>query len=151
MPKIHAPKESIEGKPQLGGGIFEFRLDGFKPKKSKDGKSTNLNPQMRVINHPTNNDAPIFENMNSQAGWVQQDFCHALGVEMEPDGGFPGEFNGPESDPSQWTYMGPLVGRTGRVELVQVPNLKGGMRTTPKKYFCAVPGCTARHTESLAG
>ena len=152
MPKIMVPKESLEGKPPLPAGIFTFRCDGFLPKLSKDTKSVNLQPKMRVINHATHNDAPIFENLNSQAGWVQRDFVHSLGIKMDgPDETqLPGEFQGPDADPSQWKYVGPIVGRTGQVELTQVPNLKGGMRTVPKRYLCAILGCTVKHSDSLS-
>jgi hypothetical protein len=157
MPKIRAPKESLEGRPTLPAGIYHFRVDGFIPKKSKDGNSVNLQPKMRIINHATANDQPIFENLNSQAGWVQRDFCHALGIQMEQNGqphpegtDLPGEFTGPEGDPSQWKYIGPIVGRTGQVELHIVSNGKGGTKAAPKRYICAVPGCTVKHTETLS-
>jgi hypothetical protein len=151
MPKIKASKESLEGKPPLPVGIYTFRLDGFDPKLSKDTKSVNLQPKMKVINHAQHNDGRIFENLNSQAGWVMRDFCHALGIHMDgpEETDLPGDFQGPEGDPSNWKYVGPLVGKTGQVELTTVPNLKGGTRTVPKRYLCAIPGCAVKHSESL--
>ena len=159
MPKIRGSKEALEGKPPLPAGIFTFRLDGFKPKTSSKGTSVNLNPTLKVINHATLNDSRVFENLNSQATWVHQDFCHALGVELEgPDKtDLPGEFMGPQDKPEDWKYVGPLAGKTGQVELVTVPkkdksgNVVAGTQTAVKRYICAIPGCTVKHSESLQG
>ena len=155
MPKIKVSKEGMEGKPPVGSGIFVFRLDGFKPKFSKKGDSVNLNPTLKVINHPEHNGRPLFENLNTGAGWVQKDLCHALGIPMlaDPSDGsytFPGEFTGPDNDPTQWRYVGPLLGKTGRVDVIEVPKFKGsGTQSSIKSYICAIPGCQEKHTDNL--
>jgi hypothetical protein len=156
MSVLKVPKDSLEGKPQIRPGMYQFRLDGFKPdlSKEKPGKdrSINLNPQMKIINNIEFDGAPIYHNLNIQAGWILKDFCHALGVPMGgPDHDeIPGEFQpGPPSPPKDWKYVGPLMGKTGRVEIVSVPSNKGGTFSAVKKFLCNVPGCQETHTESL--
>jgi hypothetical protein len=143
MPKITTTKEQLEGKPPLEVGIYDFRVDGFKPELTKDKQSVNLRPQLRVINHPTHNGDPIFEWLNSQAGFMHKDFCAALGLELtvNADGGatLPGEFLGPDDDPTKWQYVGPIVGRTGKLELALGDNGRGKMIPKIKRYISALP------------
>lgn len=153
MPKITVDKASLEGLPKIPPGIYEVRFDGFKPKFPKNNKdSINLNPQMVVINNPDLKDRKVPENLNSQAGWVIRDMVHAFGLTMGGADGteLPGEFQPPqEQDPAKWRYVGPLIGRTGRVEVVDADNGKGGTTAKVKRYFCAVQGCQEKHSESL--
>lgn len=157
MPKIVAPKESLEGRNYdlIPAGVYQYRVDGFKPKRSNDKQSINLQPQMKIINHATLNDQNIFENLNSNAGWVQRDFCHALGLRLDgpnEENGLPGDFIGDQNaDPATWRYQGPIIGKVGRCEVQHEPakdkqgNLTGKMRANIKKYFCAIPGCQIKH------
>lgn len=161
MPRIQTPKDKLASQEQLPPGIYDFTVKEFKPATSKKGGSVNLNPYLRITNHPTLNDRAVFENLNSQAWWVQEDFCHALGVPMEDDGSggmiLPGKFickqHGEadcKCDPKDnWMYQGPLVGRVGKLEIAMGDNGKGGMVAKVKRYICAVPGCQERHRESL--
>lgn len=162
MPKLTASKDKIEGLPPLPEGIYAFRLDGFKPAKASKGGSVNLNPIMKVINHPEYNDRNIFENLNTKGEWVWKDFCHALGVELPMDGAdsyeFPGTFNCrvhgdqcPQDDPQNWDYTGPLLGQVGQCYQVQADNTRGGIINKTKYYVCKVPGCTLKHSKNLAG
>ena len=148
MPKITPPPESLEGRKPNAAGVYMVRLDGFKPRKSKSGDSVNLYPTLKIINHPTANDNNVFENLNSSAGWVLKDFVHAFGLPMD-NGSLPGDFQGPDDDPTKWTYVGPLKGRTAKLEVAMKDNTKGGMIDAVKRYFCAVPGCQEKHSESL--
>lgn len=152
MPKMTVSKESLKGSPPCPPGIYEFRCDGFSPKKSKNGQSVNLNPKMVVINHPTLNDRRLFENLNSNAGWIQLDFVHSLGIPMADYGaeaGIPGDFIGPDDDPEKWTYAGPVSGRVGKLEYAETDNGRGGTKMAIKRFFCTVPGCTEKHSENL--
>jgi hypothetical protein len=160
MPKLKMSKEAIEGQPLLPEGMYIVRLDGFKPATASKGGSINLNPQMKIINHPEFNDRPVFENLNTKGDWVWKDFCHAFGVPIETDGNgsyvFPGDFNTPpgvdENDPKNWLpYVGPLLGQTGTLYLVQADNSKGGMKNAVKFYSCKIPGCTLKHSSNLVG
>lgn len=169
MPTIRVPKDKLKGFEALPPGIYQLRLDGFEPKFSKDKSSINLRPKLTVVNNQNNdlNDGKhrAFENLNSQAGWVLIDFCHAFGhrmsgeeegVPMEqwssPDAGLPGEFVPNPTDPNnpeKWTYTGPLLGQVGTVEIVEtIYNNK--KQATINKYFCTVPNCTHQHSEALA-
>src|SRR5437660_2335412 len=153
MPKLTMSKEAIEGLPTLPEAKYTVRLDGFKPKMSNKKDSYNLNPQMKVINHPEHNDRMIFENLNSKGDWVWKDFCHAFGVPIESDGNgsyqFPGDFrcsvhqeaDCPGNDPENWTYAGPLLGQTAKLYCVQADNSRGGIKLAVKYYVCAVSGC----------
>ena len=139
-----------------------FRVDKFEMKKAKEkpGKqvSVNLNPVLTIINNGTLQNRRIPENLNTQAGWVQKDFVHSLGLKMD-DGNLPGDFvctvHGPAcaeflDHPDKFTYQGPMSGQVGECEVVMVPNNKGGTRAAVKQYICKVPGCTEYHSENLA-
>lgn len=172
MPQIRVNKESLKGFEALPAGIYELRLDGFEPKFSKDKQSVNLRPKLVVVNNPNAdlNDGKhrAFDNLNSQAGWVMIEFCHGFGIRMtgeedgvpmenwtSPDVGLPGEFDPNPTDannPEKWTYKGPLLGRVARVEIINQPayNNANKIQAVINKYFCAVPGCSHQHLESLA-
>jgi hypothetical protein len=153
MPKLTASKEEIKGMPPMVEGMVTVRLDGFDPKLSKDKGSVNLNPKMKVINHAEYNDRNVFENLNTKGKWVWKDFCHAFGVPLvdtpNGDAEFPGDFDGPEDDPTKWQYRGPLLGQQAQVYLVQADNTKGGIANKVKYYVCKVSGCVEKHTDNL--
>jgi hypothetical protein len=172
MPQIRVDKSKLKGFEALPPGTYTLRLDGFEPEFSKKKDSVNLNPKLTIINNanPELNDGKhrAFDNLNSQAGWVHIDFCHAFGERMtgeedgvpmenwsSPDVGIPGDFQENEAfkgDPTKWTYVGPLLGKTATVEIIQVPGYKNPAKpqSVINKYFCQVPGCTHSHSESLA-
>jgi hypothetical protein len=133
-------------------GIVEVKLTGFKPAYSKAGTSVNINPVLEVVNSPDHFGARIFENLNTGAGFVIKDFCHAFGLKEEDLGNgqisIPGEFDGDEAKPETWKYSGPLVGRTAQVELAQ-DEYQGKISNKIRKYICAVPGCTEKHSDDL--
>lgn len=159
MPRLTASKEEIKGLPVMPEGIYTVRLDGFKPKYSKDKGSVNLNPQLKVINHAQFNDRNVFEFLNSKAKWVWNDFHHCFGVQMAKDAAtdeteFVG-FDGPEDDPEKWTYSGPLLAQQGQLYLIQAE--RGGTGPGSKEivnkikyYVCRVPGCQEKHSQNLA-
>ena len=153
MPKFGFDKQDLQGPVPIPPGIYEVRLDGFKPKKSKKGETVNLNPTLVIINHATENDKKVWYNCNTAYPPGLLDLCHCFGVRFENEDGenpqFPGDFQGPDNDPSQWSYIGPLVGQIGKLEIAEADNGKGGKKTAVKRFFCAVPGCTASHKESL--
>lgn len=151
----------IEGQEVFPPGIYEFKLAGFAPKKSKGGDSTNLNPRFELINHPDFAGRKVFDSLNEGAAFLWPDFVHALGLPMETDGDsswIPGDWNGDpakfkEDDPSTWVYKGPLVGRVAKMEIA-VGNFNGRDNNRIKRYFCALPDCATkfpkiRHSEDL--
>ena len=146
MPKITVAKDKMKGREPHPEGIYEFRVQGFKPGLSKKKDSVNLNPLLRIVNHPTLNGKPIFFNCNTNAGWLMDLFLNSIGLEMvkdvaSGDYNMPGDFNGPEGDPAKWQYAGPIIGRTGKCELILTDDTKGGKRNEVKQWFCA-PGFT---------
>lgn len=159
MPKLTFGKEQLQGKSFANppAGIYEFTLDGFSPKaaKVKDGKtaSVNLRPTLRVVNHPTLTGSEIFTWCNTNFPAELYDLCHSVGVPFDGDGSdnasMPGEFVGPDDEPSQWSYIGPLVGQVGKLEIGETTDQNGKPTTAVKKYFCRVQGCTAEHRDSL--
>jgi len=155
MPRLQAAKERIEGPPPMPEQMVTFRLDGFKPAAAKKGGSVNLNPVMKIINSAEFNDRIIFENLNTKGEWIWPEFCHALGVPLEKDSSdnyvFPGDFVGPEDDPSKWQYTGPLLGQIGQCYIVQTDNTKGGVKNAVKFYVCKLPGCSHKHKDNLIG
>lgn len=158
MAKISISKDQLEGLKNPPAGIYDVRLDGFKPKaaKAKPGKdpSTNLRPQLKIINHSSLNDAPVFTHCNTAFGVEIFDMCHAFGVKYEGEGvvddpQMPGEFQGPDDNPDQWTYIGPLVGQVAKVEVAETTGMNGQPTTQVKRWICRVPGCTAAHRDNL--
>lgn len=154
MPKMSASKEELQGQPAVPEGLYDVQLRGFKPKKSKDSKSTNLNPDIRIINHPTLNDKRIFVSMNTNAAWLWAEICHCFGCPLEEasDGSgelsIPGSFDGPESDPSKWVYTGPLLNQHGKLYVVQ-KDYQGKTNNDVKQYICRVQGCQEKHNDNL--
>jgi hypothetical protein len=71
--------------------------------------------------------------------------------EVDGDFEFPGNWDGPEEDPSKWQYSGPLLGQVGQAYVIQADNGKGGQNNKIKFYVCKVPGCTEKHSTNLAG
>ena len=166
MAQIKVSRESLEFE-TFPPGDYVVQLHGFRPKKSKDKNSTNLQPQLKIVGHPTLAGKHVFFNLNDGAGFIIRDFVHCMGLFMDNevpgqevgDRGLelPGEFvNWDDADPSKAQYAGPLLGRTGRIELAEtqardksgnaVPNKT---RNEVKRFYCAAPGCTVQHKESL--
>ena len=153
MPKVSFSKESLEQKPPLAEGLYELRLEGFEPNHSKDKNSVNLNPVIKVINHPSETGRKVYDNLNSGAPWIIEAFCHSFGLELVADGmgGFnlPGDFNGPEDNPKDWSYVGPLTGCVSKAFLKQTTyNNKTNAKVD--QWICAVPGCQKKHPKGLA-
>jgi len=139
MPKLRASAEDVKVPPTPSSGIYTVRLKGFKPDYSKKKDSVNLNPQLEIINHPEFNNTPLFESMNTKAKFYWEAFCACFGcaVTKEADGAFdlPGEFTGPENNPKAWSYVGPLLGQEGQVEVLeeQVLDKDTGLPTTDSR------------------
>lgn len=154
--RMGVPKDSLEGTKPLPIGDYTFRVDGFKPKASKDKNSTNLNPTLKIINNANGlNDERIFFNCNTNAGWIQKDFVHAIGLQMEIEGDtayLPGSFipdpNSPD-DVTKLRYEGPMLGRTGRCVIAMRKDDKGRDQSFIKMFYCAVAGCTEKHSAEL--
>jgi hypothetical protein len=153
MAKIGISKESLQGLPDLEAGIYEFRIDGFKPKTSSKKTSINLNPQLIVINHSKYNDRHIWHNCNSAFPPGMIDLCHSVGVRFDNEDGddpqFPGEFVPDGAPIEQTSYQGPLMGQIGKCEVAESDDGKGGKTMKLKRFFCVVPGCTHKHSEDL--
>jgi hypothetical protein len=154
MPKLTASKEEVKGLPVLTEGMYTVRLDGFEPKLDSKKTGVNLNPLMKVINHPEFNDRRVFENLSTKGKWVWPDFCHAFGVAMpEAPGGeleFPGDWDGPQDEPDKWQYRGPLLGQQAQIYVIQTDDTKGGVRNAIKYYVCKLAGCSSKHSSNLA-
>lgn len=152
MPRLTVSKEGVEGQPLLPEGMYTVRCDGFKPKFSKDKQSKNLNPVLKVTNNAEYNDRNVYENLNTKADWIWKDFCHSFGVPIDQENGsyvFPGNFEGPDDQPEQWQYAGPLVGQLAQVYVVQVSDNNGGIKNAVKFYSCKLPACSLKHATSL--
>ena len=158
MPKITVPKEQVEGFKPIEGGVYEVRLDGFEPISSKDGTSINLRPKLVVINHPKHNDQRLFDNLNTGC-WYIQDFVHCFGLEMVQKGDdldIPGEFlgrdfSGQKKEKLGWTYVGPLLGRVGKVRVVVQENSQTHKeQNVIDQWYCDLTACQEKHSTNLA-
>lgn len=153
MAKIGFSREQLSGN-LLPEGLYEVRLEGFEPDWSKNRTSQNLNPVLKIVNHPTLNGKRIFDNLNSTADWIITAFCHCFGQQLTPNaqggGDMPGEFMGPDDEPSQWQYQGPLTGSVGKV-LVKNTTWNGKENSKVDQWLCALgPSCTTKHPSGLA-
>ena len=154
MSKITFSKEQMESN-AFPDGLYELRLEGFEPKLSKNGDSINLNPVVKIVNHPTLNNKRVFDNMNTGAPWIIEAIIHAFGLELVPNqqggGDIPGDFlpEG-EPDPSKWTYQGPLTGMVAKVLLKQT-EYNGRKSSKVDQWMCALgPKCNTKHPQKLA-
>lgn len=153
--KMGLDAADLQGGKAIPPGIYELRVAGFKPKKSKAGDSVNFNAQMEVVNHPEFDGTKIYETLSAKAGFTQYDFAHCFGIDLEDMGNgqycLPGTWDGDlaafkEDDPSTWKYDGPLIGRTGQAELA-ISNYLGKDSSKVKRYICAVPDCETLHPD----
>jgi hypothetical protein len=158
-------REQISGKPPVPAGWYQFRVTGFKPKVAGQAKdSVSLNPQIEVINNPEHDGARVFENLNTKAGWIINDFVHACGqtlvevqdgnqgtdaATMVPPGVWANTDQFPD-EPEKWEYQGPLTNAVFEAE-TYISEYQGKKSAKIRQYKCAVPGCTERHSTNLAG
>lgn len=154
---LGAPKDSLEGRKLLPAGRYAVRLDGFKPKlsKNKENPSVNLYPQLKVVNNPSLNGSTLFNPLNQGAGFILRDFSHMFGQMEQVIGDtvtIPGHFmpdpNAP-TDYSRFTYQGPLLGMVGELELGVNKSPKGKDQNYIKAYYCRVAGCQVNHSTEL--
>ena len=153
MPRVGYSKESLEGPPLPDEGMYEVRLEGFEPKFSKEKKNINLNPVLKIVNHAKFNGVRVYDNLNTAAPWITEAFVHAFGMTLvgRPDGGadVPGEFPGPDDNPEQWIYQGPLVGLIGKI-MVRRTEYQGRPQAKVDQWLCSASGCTQKHPKDLA-
>jgi hypothetical protein len=162
MAKLAVSKESLEQK-RMTGGIYEVQFVSFQPKNSSKGAgSVLLCPVMKVIGQPDFNGKEVYDKykLPLNSGWAVQDFVHCFGLELDQDGNIPGEWDFPkQDDPTTWKYRGPLVGKVGKVEIVEAEYIKkDGTKANGiaiKQYICAVPNCVQknpniRHATSIS-
>jgi len=152
MAKISYSKEDLAGN-VYPDGLYELRLEGFEPEKSKKGDSVNLNPVLKIVNHQTLNNKRVFDNLNSSASWIVESFCHAFGIPLTPNpnggGDMPGDFIGPDDDPAKWQYTGPLTGAVAKAFVKNAP-YNGKDQSKVDQWFCQVTGCQTKHAQNLA-
>ena len=136
------------------GGTFTVAFQGFSPKKSKNGQSVNLNPRLVIVGDPVQNGKEVPYSLNFQAStwFMVKNFLHMFGVKEEVDAqgneNIPGDWQQPSDDPTTWKYTGPLMGRTGKLEVV--PGTYNNKQVfNVKQMLCALPGCTEKHSDNL--
>jgi len=147
MAKMSFSKDSLTKK-LVPGGIYTLHMGGFKPTISKsNADNVNLNPQLKIVNNKDFTGKPVFVSLPRSEGWMIQDFVHALGQEMEPDGSMPGEWEFPvQAQPTTWRYKGPLLGKTMQAELVET-TFNGNPQLKVKQFICAVKDCKTKYPD----
>ncbi len=87
MPVLTVSAETVEGKPPKEAGIYQVQLVGFKPKMSKNGDSINLNPQMKIVNHPVAefNGDYVSDFLNTLFGSTVAAFHNCFGSPISKD------------------------------------------------------------------
>lgn len=141
MAKMQLSKDKLQRK-LTPGGIYEVHMGGFKPARSKSNPDNiNLNPILKIINHPDFSGKPIFVSLPRSEDWMIQDFVHCLGLTLDSDNNIPGEWDfAVEQNPETWKYRGPLVGRTGKMELIET-EYQGKPQLKVKQMICGVTNC----------
>lgn len=156
-------KEELSGAPPVPAGKYTLQFKGFRPKTAKNGDSVNLNGEFSVIGVPEFENRKVFANFNNKAGFILVDFTHACGLKMEEaqdefagtekaNHTLPGVFENMDTypdDPTQWKYQGPLLNKTLEVELAETDKPNGGKKNEIRQFYCAVPGCTDKHSTNL--
>lgn len=160
MPTMSVSKKEIEDASNFVSkpGTFTVSLQGFKPKKSKDGNSINLNPNVVIIGDPEQNGKQSNYSLNFQAStwFMVKSFLHSFGIKEEVDAAgnesIPGNFGAKPGynpdDPTTWQYEGVLLGKTAKWEFAPV-EYQGKTNIKPKQFLCALPGCTEKHPDNL--
>lgn len=162
--KMGVSKEAVEGKETVPAGQYLVRFVEFKPKYSKPNQadptkvpSLNFNARLEIT-EGDHAGRMIFDGLNENAGWVQQDFCHCFGLSMEQDPStevysIPGIWDGEEGKPETYVYKGPLTGKVGKIE-VALDTYNGKQYSKVRKYFCAIDNCDqlypdVKHSQDL--
>jgi hypothetical protein len=155
-------KDELSGAQPVPAGKYTLQLKGFRPKASKDGQSVSLNAGLAIVGNAEYDGRRVFAGLNSKAGFILFDFVHAAGLQMdEVQDEFagtekakltiPGIFDGSDAnpdDPSKWSYQGPMLNRTMEAELAET-EYEGKKRNEVRQFYCAVPGCTEKHSTNL--
>lgn len=155
--KMAVSNDKLEGKDAVPAGLYKLRFVSFAPKFSalKPGepegtiKSLNYNAKMEIIDNPeVLKDGPryVYEGLNENAGWILQDWCHALGFPMETDGKaswFPGDWEGEEGKAETYKYNGPLTGQVMEAE-VAITVFNGKDVNKVRRYLCAIKDCAQK-------
>lgn len=160
MPKFGVSKESLEGMKPVPNSIYQVQLAGFEPKMSKAGDSVNLNPILKIVNSNEYNGQRIFTNLNTKAGFIMQDFAHAFGMPMEehPTGdagemqahlpGGPAAWkDSPDGDVTKSQYIGPLLGKIAKLEVVIEAKPGQKVRNAIKQFLCAIDSCATKYPD----
>jgi len=164
MPKLQMSPESILGSKPVPQGFYELELVNFRVKTAKSGNSLNLNAEFNITDGPQ--DTPtekyqkkVFCTWNT-SWWGGIDIAHGLGVQLEQDNQgletvIPGDWE--PADPNKPNdmqgakYIGPLFGKRGSFEVIVTQDQNGNDRNEIRQAVCKVPGCTHKHSTSLAG
>lgn len=130
------------------GGIYDVHFAGFKPAKSKNNPdNVNLNPILKIVNSKDFTGIPVFLSLPQSEGWMIQDFVHCFGQEMDKDGNMPGDWEFPvQNNPATWRYKGPLLGKTGKIELIET-EYNGKPQLKVKQLICGVTDCKVKNPE----
>lgn len=150
MAKMSFTKEQLTKK-LTPGGLYDVHLAGFKPDFKKDtgpaDMLVNLNPQLKIVNSKDFTGTPVFFSLPQSQGWLMQDFVHGFGLEMEPDGSMPGDWEFPaQNNPKTWRYKGPLVGKIAKFELVE-DTYQGKPQLKVNQIICAVKDCKTKNPD----
>jgi hypothetical protein len=153
--KMGVSKDQLEGFKPVPNGVYQIRLEGFDPQKSQKGDSVNLNPIMKIVNHPQYSGQRIFWNCNTKAAFLWPDFAHAFGLDIVMEGDevcLPGGSQAwtakpgtDENDPKNWIYRGLLLGKVGKVEVVEEHKQGQKPRNNIKMFICAIPDCATKN------
>lgn len=160
--KMGVSKDKLEGMKPVPNGVYEVVCAGFEQKLDSKKTGINLNPILKIINHPEFNGQRIWYNLSTKAAWLYNDFCHCFGlpveIEVDPDtneevANLPGGQSAwvpSDEDPEnveKARYTGPLVNATGKVEVIEERKPGQKPRNVIKMFLCNIDGCAQKYPD----
>ncbi len=160
MPKMGVNPEQTKAAKPVPAGWYEVRIKAGQVKLSKSGKGYNYVFDGNVVNNKAEyNDSFVRVQCNNgfNQAKVSNDFTHSLGLTLEQDGSFPGDWKlkdsvekNPDGTPKDqekgWDgaqYSGPMLGKVARIELA-VDTYEGEERNQVKQMQCKIQDCPTR-------
>lgn len=149
MPKMGVnPEQTKAPKPIPGNQWYKLKVVKLTCKKSPKGHNY-LALLKTEQGKPETNDHTVFFQMNN--GFMQakqaNDFTHGVGLVLEQDGSFPGDWKLKDAakpdDFDGAEYSGPILGRLLEAELV-VDSYNGEERNVVKQIRCRVADCVQK-------
>lgn len=156
MPKMGVNPEETKAPKPVPAGWYKLKVKGIVAKLSGSEKGYNYLAYTEVVENTADNNGtfvPVQMNNGFNLAKMSNDFVHGLGMTLETDGSFPGDWklkDGNEKLPDDdihkndgAQYSGPMLGRVLEAELA-IEQYQGLDKNVVKQIKCAVKDCTQK-------